>query len=107
MRWAHSIEISGRCTFDLGQLQYQYPEERDDPALTAQDTLASAMPIGSADAKTKPVSNGIMPFTLPDDSGEVIREEVEKKISRGVRGHHPLAFDKKEIEEKIKAISKD
>ncbi|WP_189654900.1 hypothetical protein [Paracoccus mutanolyticus] len=29
-----------RCTFDLGQLQYQYPEERDDPALTAQDTLA-------------------------------------------------------------------
>lgn len=46
-------------------------------------------------------------LTLPDDSGEVIREEVEKKISRGVRGHHPLAFDKKEIEEKIKAISKD
>lgn len=46
-------------------------------------------------------------LTLPDDSGEVIRQEVEKKISRGVRGHHPLAFDKKEIEEKIKAISKD
>lgn len=46
-------------------------------------------------------------LTLPDDSGEVIREEVEKKIARGVKGHRPLPFDKKLIDEKIETISKE
>ena len=46
---SRSIEIMQRCTFDLGQLQYQYPEERDDPALTAQDTLARLTWAGAAE----------------------------------------------------------
>ncbi|QUS35568.1 error-prone DNA polymerase [Falsirhodobacter algicola] len=36
---ARTIEIMERCTFDLGDLRYQYPEERDDPSLSPQDTL--------------------------------------------------------------------
>ncbi|WP_045393544.1 error-prone DNA polymerase [Falsirhodobacter sp. alg1] len=36
---ARTIEIAERCTFDLGDLRYQYPEERDDPSLSPQDTL--------------------------------------------------------------------
>ncbi|RVJ14725.1 error-prone DNA polymerase [Sinorhizobium medicae] len=36
---ARSIEIAGRCRFDLKELAYQYPEERDDPTLTPQETL--------------------------------------------------------------------
>jgi error-prone DNA polymerase len=29
---ARTIEIAARCRFDLGELSYQYPEERDDPS---------------------------------------------------------------------------
>ena len=36
---ARTLQIVERCKFDLGQLSYQYPEERDDPELTAQQTL--------------------------------------------------------------------
>ena len=36
---ARTIEIAARCRFDLGELSYQYPEERDDPTLTPQETL--------------------------------------------------------------------
>ncbi len=36
---ARTIEITERCRFDLDELAYQYPEERDDPALTPQETL--------------------------------------------------------------------
>lgn len=46
-------------------------------------------------------------LTLPDDSGEVIPNEVEKKIARGVKGHRPLSFDKKLIEERIQTITKE
>ncbi|SDH22192.1 error-prone DNA polymerase [Pelagibacterium luteolum] len=34
-----TLEITRRCTFDLSELAYQYPEERDDPELTPQETL--------------------------------------------------------------------
>ncbi|MBO9454630.1 error-prone DNA polymerase [Paracoccus sp. R12_1] len=37
---ARTVEIAERCTFDLSHLEYQYPEERDDPRLSPQDTLA-------------------------------------------------------------------
>ncbi|MDB6452517.1 error-prone DNA polymerase [Falsirhodobacter sp. 20TX0035] len=37
---ARTGEIMDRCRFSLDELKYQYPEEREDPALTAQDTLA-------------------------------------------------------------------
>jgi error-prone DNA polymerase len=36
---ANSIEIADRCRFSLDELAYQYPEERDDPTLTPQQTL--------------------------------------------------------------------
>ena len=36
---ARTIEINERCRFNLDELAYQYPEERDDPALTPQETL--------------------------------------------------------------------
>ncbi|WP_374643655.1 error-prone DNA polymerase [Tabrizicola sp.] len=42
-RWpealARTLEIADRCHFSLDELRYQYPEERDDPALTPQETL--------------------------------------------------------------------
>lgn len=46
-------------------------------------------------------------LTLPDESGEVVRSEVEKKIIHGVKGHRPHTFDKKIIDEKISIIGKD
>ncbi|BCH27818.1 error-prone DNA polymerase [Mesorhizobium sp. L-8-3] len=36
---ARSLEIVERCRFSLNELAYQYPEERDDPTLTPQQTL--------------------------------------------------------------------
>ncbi|RWH69584.1 MAG: DNA polymerase III subunit alpha [Mesorhizobium sp.] len=36
---ARTLQIADRCRFDLKELSYQYPEERDDPALTPQQTL--------------------------------------------------------------------
>lgn len=36
---ARTLEIADRCRFSLDELTYQYPEERDDPALTPQQTL--------------------------------------------------------------------
>ncbi|MCO5081372.1 MAG: error-prone DNA polymerase [Rhizobiaceae bacterium] len=36
---ARTLEIAERCRFSLDELKYQYPEERDDPALTPQQTL--------------------------------------------------------------------
>ena len=36
---ARTLEIVGRCRFSLDELAYQYPEERDDPSLTPQQTL--------------------------------------------------------------------
>ncbi|RWH46668.1 MAG: DNA polymerase III subunit alpha, partial [Mesorhizobium sp.] len=36
---ARTLEIVERCRFSLDELAYQYPEERDDPALTPQQTL--------------------------------------------------------------------
>ncbi|MFC0200816.1 error-prone DNA polymerase [Paracoccus rhizosphaerae] len=36
---ARTAQIAARCRFSLDELRYQYPEERDDPALTPQQTL--------------------------------------------------------------------
>lgn len=37
---ARTLAIMERCRFSLDELAYQYPEERDDPRLTPQETLA-------------------------------------------------------------------
>jgi error-prone DNA polymerase len=34
-----TLEIVGRCRFSLDELKYQYPEERDDPTISPQETL--------------------------------------------------------------------
>ncbi|MBX3576267.1 MAG: error-prone DNA polymerase [Rhizobiaceae bacterium] len=36
---ARTLEISDRCRFSLDELKYQYPEERDDPTISPQETL--------------------------------------------------------------------
>ncbi|WP_342365240.1 PHP domain-containing protein [Paracoccus ravus] len=45
---ARTAEITARCRFSLDELRYQYPEERDDPALTPQQTLAQLTWQGAA-----------------------------------------------------------
>ena len=37
---ARTLEVAERCRFSLDDLRYQYPDELEDPALTAQQTLA-------------------------------------------------------------------
>ncbi len=36
---ARTLEVVARCRFSLDELQYQYPDEIEDPALTPQQTL--------------------------------------------------------------------
>ena len=52
-RWpealARTVEIMDRCRFSLDELCYQYPEERDDPDLTPQETLAKLTWEGAAE----------------------------------------------------------
>ena len=42
-------QIVDRCRFSLDELAYQYPEERDDPSLTPQETLAKLTWEGAAE----------------------------------------------------------
>jgi error-prone DNA polymerase len=44
---ARTAEIMDRCRFSLSELAYQYPEERDDPTLTPQQTLEKLLPRGT------------------------------------------------------------
>ncbi|KTE27317.1 MULTISPECIES: error-prone DNA polymerase [Alphaproteobacteria] len=46
---ARTLQIADRCRFSLDELAYQYPEERDDPALTPQQTLAKLTWEGAAE----------------------------------------------------------
>ena len=46
-------------------------------------------------------------LTLPDDTGEVNRQEVKKKITNGIKNHQLLSFNKEDIDSKIAAISQD
>jgi len=45
---ARTGEIADRCRFSLDELRYQYPEEREDPALSPQETLAHLVGEGAA-----------------------------------------------------------
>ncbi len=45
---ARTIEIMERCRFSLDELAYQYPEERSNPELTAQETLSQLTWEGAA-----------------------------------------------------------
>ncbi len=46
---ARAVEISGRCTFSLDELAYQYPEEKLYPELTAQEALEKLTWEGAAE----------------------------------------------------------
>ena len=70
-RWpealARTIEIADRCRFSLDELRYQYPEERDDPALTPQETLVRMTWQGAANR---------YPEGVPDEVTAALRHEL-------------------------------
>jgi len=62
-----TLEIVERCRFDLTELAYQYPEERDDPALTPQQTLEKLTWEGAA---------ARYPDGLPDSVRAALQHEL-------------------------------
>lgn len=70
-RWpealARTLEIADRCRFSLDELCYQYPEERDDPALTPQETLDRLTWEGAASR---------YPEGVPDEVIAALRHEL-------------------------------
>ena len=64
---ARTIAIMERCRFSLDELSYQYPEERDDPALTPQQTLEELTWAGAAER---------YPEGLPDDVRQTLEHEL-------------------------------
>jgi len=64
---ARTQEIAARCTFDLSDLRYQYPDEIEDPALTPQQTLEKLTWEGAAQ-----VYDG----AIPDD----VRAQLEHEL---------------------------
>jgi error-prone DNA polymerase len=64
---ARTIEIAGRCRFSLDELAYQYPEERDDPTLTPQQTLENLTWEGAAER---------YPEGLPDSVRATLEHEL-------------------------------
>ncbi|WMT92927.1 error-prone DNA polymerase [Pelagibacterium sp. H642] len=62
-----TLEITERCRFDLGELAYQYPEERDDPSLTPQQTLERLTWEGAANR---------YPEGVPDEVVATLRHEL-------------------------------
>lgn len=70
-RWPEALtrttEVADRCRFSLGELRYQYPEERDDPALTPQETLAQLTWEGAASR---------YPEGVPDEVTSALNHEL-------------------------------
>ena len=64
---ARTVQIADRCRFSLEELRYQYPEERDDPALTPQQTLETLTWEGAADR---------YPEGLPDSVRAALHHEL-------------------------------
>jgi error-prone DNA polymerase len=64
---ARTTEIVERCRFSLDELVYQYPEERDDPALTPQQTLERLTWEGAANR---------YPEGLPDSVRAALEHEL-------------------------------
>ncbi|WP_424629637.1 error-prone DNA polymerase [Bradyrhizobium sp. SYSU BS000235] len=64
---ARTIEIVDRCRFNLEELAYQYPEERNDPTLSPQETLAKLTWEG-ADQR--------YPEGLPDEVSAALNHEL-------------------------------
>ncbi|MBW4656994.1 MAG: error-prone DNA polymerase [Kaiparowitsia implicata GSE-PSE-MK54-09C] len=64
---ARSLQILDRCRFSLDELAYQYPEERDDPRLTPQQTLEQLTWEGATDR---------YPEGLPDSVKATLQHEL-------------------------------
>jgi len=64
---ARTLEIAERCRFSLDELRYQYPEERDDPALTPQQTLEQLTWAGAASC---------YPEGVPEDVTATLNHEL-------------------------------
>lgn len=64
---ARTVEIVDRCRFCLDEFAYQYPEERADPSLTPQETLAKLTWEGAA---------WRYPEGLPDELMQTLRHEL-------------------------------
>jgi len=64
---ARTLEIAERCRFSLDELAYQYPEERDDPSLTPQETLEKLTWEGAAFR---------YPEGLPDEVRAALQHEL-------------------------------
>jgi error-prone DNA polymerase len=64
---ARTLQIVERCRFSLDELAYQYPEERDDPALTPQQTLEKLTWKGASDR---------YPEGVPDSVTAALRHEL-------------------------------
>ena len=64
---ARTMELASRCTFDLGDLRYQYPDEAEDPALTPQQALDSLTWQGAATR---------YPLGAPDKVANQLRHEL-------------------------------
>jgi error-prone DNA polymerase len=64
---ARTLQIVERCRFSLDELAYQYPEERDNPALTPQQTLAKLTWEGAAER---------YPEGVPDSVGATLEHEL-------------------------------
>ncbi|HLS18275.1 MAG TPA: PHP domain-containing protein, partial [Paracoccaceae bacterium] len=64
---ARTREIADRCRFSLDELRYQYPEERDDPELTPQETLEQLTWKGATNR---------YPEGVPDEVTAVLKHEL-------------------------------
>jgi len=64
---ARTLEIVERCRFSLDELAYQYPEERDDPALTPQQALEKLTWVGAGER---------YPEGLPDSVRATLQHEL-------------------------------
>ncbi|WP_442579111.1 error-prone DNA polymerase [Mesorhizobium sp. ASY16-5R] len=69
---ARTVEIADRCRFSLDELAYQYPEERDDPALKPQQTLEKLTWEGASDRYPQGVPDTVV-GTLNHELGLIDR----------------------------------
>jgi error-prone DNA polymerase len=58
---ARTMEIAARCTFNMDELAYQYPEERTMPGLTPQQALEKLTWEGAADRYPEGLSDEVRP----------------------------------------------
>ena len=65
---ARTGELVARCGFDLGDLQYQYPDEQEEPGLSPQETLERLTWAGAAHR---------YPHGLPQRVTAQLRHELE------------------------------